>query len=142
VLGAAERQRLRRPAADPAHQEHPDPDHDAEREDPAEEEVAQERRLDLPRELDPVRLELGDEARIVDAGDAGDGEDADLGARAEQLAQPVPGAPGRRRQGVGLRDTPDLAIGDRDALDLVGSQQLEELRHRQLHSPGRQEPGL
>src|SRR5213593_41433 len=142
VLGAPERQGLRGPAPHPAHQEHPDRDHDAEREDPAEEEVTQERRLDLARELDPVRLELGNEPLLVDAGDAGDGEDANVRARAEQLAQPVAGPVPRRRQGVGLRDAPDLPVGDRDPLDLVGAQELEELRHRELDGPGRQEPGL
>src|SRR5438477_527241 len=96
VLGAPERQGLRGPAPHPAHQEHPDRDHDAEREDPAEEEVTQERRLDLARELDPVRLELGNEPLLVDAGDAGDGEDANVRARAEQLAQPVAGPVPRR----------------------------------------------
>src|SRR5947208_422211 len=77
-----------------------------------------------------------------DAGNSCDGEDADLEARCEQLAEPVPGAAGRGPQGLGLRDPPDLAVGDRDTLDLVGPQQLEELRDRQLHGPGRQEPGL
>jgi len=65
-----------------------------------------------------VRLELGNEPLLVDAGDAGDGEDANVRARAEQLAQPVAGPVPRRRQGVGLRDAPDLPVGDRDPLDL------------------------
>src|SRR3972149_6241993 len=93
VLGAAERVRLRGPAADAAHQEHPDRDQDAERDDPAEEEVAEERRLDLAAELDAVLLELGDQPLLVDARAARAREVAHLAARAGPLPQAGARAP-------------------------------------------------
>ncbi len=142
VLGAPERQGLRRPAADPSHQEHPDGDHDAQRDDPSEEKVADERRLDTAGELDLVLFELCDERRLVDAGDPRHGEDPHFGVGAEPLAQPVTGPAGRCGQGVGLGETADLLLRQGDFLDLVGADELEELRHRDLDRARGLQPGL
>ena len=142
VLGAAERQGLRGPATDAPHQEHPDADHDAERDDPAEEKVAHERRLDTAGELDLVLLEIGNEGSLVHPGNARHGEHAYLGVGAEPLAQTVTGAAGRGCQGIRLRDAPDLLLGQGHLLDLVGPHELEELGHRNLDSAGGLEPGL
>src|SRR5262249_24220794 len=92
VFGAAKRQGLGGPAADPAHEEHPDGDHDAERDDPAEHEIAYEGGLDPARELDLVLLDLAGERSLVDAWDARDREYADLGRLGEPLAQAIASA--------------------------------------------------
>ena len=105
VLAAAERQRLGGAAADPAHQEHPDGDHDAERDDPAEEQILPERRLDPAGELDLVRLQLGHERLLVHARDAGDREDAHLLLGAEPS-----GAGGRPAALGGAGSAPGLAM--------------------------------
>ena len=89
-----------------------------------------------------VLLELANEGLLVHPGDARHREDAQVVVAAEPAPEAIAGAVGRRRQGVGLRDAADLAIGQRDLLDLVGAQELEELRHRDLDGPRRQEPGL
>src|SRR5436309_3029090 len=142
VFGAAERECLCGPAADPPHQDHPDGDHDPERDDPAEEEVANEGRLDLPGELDLVPLELGDERRLIHAGDSGHREHTYFGVGREPLTKAVtrPARPGRER--IGLRDTPDFPLGQRHLLDLVGAHEVEEPGHRDLDRAGGLEPGL
>ena len=102
VLAASERQRLGGAAADPPHQEHPDGDHDAQRDDPAEQEVLPEGRLDPAGELDLVRLQLGHQRLFVDTGDAGDRKDANFLLGAEPLAQAVARQGRRRRQSARL----------------------------------------
>ena len=140
MLGAAERERLRRPAAHAAHEEHPDPDHDRERDDPAEEEIFPERRLDLAGELHAVLLELAHERLLIDARNARHAEDADVVVGAQHLAQTVAGGTRRGREGARFREAADLALGERDLLDLVGAQQVEELRHREVNGAGSEEP--
>src|SRR5207244_436615 len=130
------------PGAHPAHEEHPDRDHDRERDDPAEEQILPEGRLDAARELHVVRPQLVDELLVVDQGNARRHEDPRLVLAAEQLAEPVAGGARRRGQSARLGDAADLALGDGHFLDLVGLEELEKLRHRDLDRPRRQQPAL
>src|SRR5437667_44660 len=74
-LRAAEGEGLGRAPPHAPHGEHPDRRHDPDGEEPAEHEVAHERGLDPPGELDVVGLELLHQARFVDAGDAHEDEE-------------------------------------------------------------------
>ncbi len=135
-FGAAEGQRLGRPPAHPAHDEHPEADHQSQRHDPPEDEVPPERAFDAPGELDLVLLELLDEGAVLDAGDPGGREGGD------EAADLVTGAGLRGGEGARLQRAPDLAVGDGDALDLALAHERQELAHRDLDRPRRQEPAL
>src|SRR5436309_1195954 len=108
VLAAPEGERLRGPAADAAHEEHPDRDHHRERDDPAEEQVLPEGRLDAPGELHVVRAQLVDELLVVHERDARRHEDAGLLLAAQQLAEPIAGGARGRGQGTRLGDPADF----------------------------------
>jgi len=109
---------------------------------PTRQEVLPERRLDAAGELDVVLLELGDDPLLVHAGNARHREDADLLLGAQKLPEAVARHGRGRRQCAGLGHATDLLLGEGDALDLVGAQQVEELRHRQLDGPRSQQPAL
>ena len=141
-LGAAEGERLGRPASHAAHDEDPEADHERQRHDPAEEEVAPERALHAPGELDLVLLELLDEHAVVDAGDARGREGGDGLIGADEAAHLVPGTGLRGGQRPRLERAADLAVRDGEALDLVLAQKRQELAHRNLDGPRRQEPAL
>src|SRR5919106_534405 len=142
VLAPPEGERLGGPAPDPTHEEHPDGDHDAERDDPAEQEVLPERGLDAAGELDLVGLQLGDQALLVDPGDARDREDADLPLGPQPLTEAIARLGRRRRQGARLGHAADFPLGQGDPLDAIPPQQLQELRVRDLDAPGSEQPGL
>ena len=86
VLAAPERQCLRRSAAHAAHEEHPDRDHDRERDDPAEEQILPERGLDAAGKLHVVRAQLVHQLLIVDERDPRGDEDPRFLLGAEDLA--------------------------------------------------------
>jgi hypothetical protein len=89
-----------------------------------------------------VRAQLLHELLIVDERNARRDEHARLFLAAQHPPQAVPRRVRRRRQGAEFRDPADLALGDRHLLDLVGLEQLEELRHRDLDRARREEPAL
>ena len=87
-------------------------------------------------------LELLDERAVVDPGDAGGREGGDGLVGADEAAHLVPGAGLLGGERAGLERAADLAVRDGDPLDLALAHQRQELAHRDLDRPRRQEPAL
>ena len=114
--------------------------HDADREQPAEDEVPDHGRLDPAGELDLVGLELAQEGAVVGAGDAHH-DDEDAGRPAREAGEPL----GPRRRRVRhrlLEDSADLALAEGDPGHAILAHPLDQAAHRDLLRLGCEEPAL